>query len=422
MNVFLKNKNYRIFSIASFLSSAGDILFYLAFMTYASKLQNYSLALSLIAISESIPRLFYIVGGYAADRTKNKYRNIVLAAIIRFVLYGTAGFLLISNLSQWNLVIIIAGINLISDIIGTYSSGLVSPLIVNLVGSDEFAEAEGFTNGLGEIINVSAQFIGSGLLLFLSYSNLAFINAITFLVAGLLFAHVGFKQKADKKIQSHQEENINSQNFIATMKSSYQQAKKEHGLLTIIFVMAALNGSLGSMNALVSIVMVANRSTMIISNYTFTLAVIGIVASCGTALGSIFGPQLTKKISIFSVTNFSIVVDICAIVAVLIANIYLILPLFFLITVTASTASLKLTQWLVTSVDQTILSSTIGLLNTIVMIAVPVMTTIFSTISGITNVKYALIMLLAVEVIELIVAIRLSIKTKENINAFVETK
>ena len=422
MNVFLKNKNYRIFSIASFLSSAGDILFYLAFMTYAIKLQNYSLALSLIAISESIPRLFYIVGGYAADRTKNKYRNIVLAAIIRFVLYGTAGFLLISNLSQWNLVIIIAGINLISDIIGTYSGGLVSSLIVNLVGSDEFAEAEGFTNGLGEIINVSAQFIGSGLLLFLSYSNLAFINAITFLVAGLLFAHVGFKQKADKKIQSHQEENINSQNFIATMKSSYQQAKKEHGLLTIIFVMAALNGSLGSMNALVSIVIVANRSTMIISNYSFTLAVIGIVASCGTALGSIFGPQLTKKISIFSVTNFSIVVDICAIVAVLIANIYLILPLFFLITVTASTASLKLTQWLVTSVDQTILSSTIGLLNTIVMIAVPVMTTIFSTISGITNVKYALIMLLAVEVIELIVAIRLSIKTRENINTFVETK
>src|SRR5699024_5223483 len=126
MNVFLINKNYRKFSIASFLSSAGDILFYLAFMTYASKLQNYSLALSLIAISESIPRLFYIVGGYFADRTKNKYRNIVLAAIIRFMLYSIVGFLLISNLSQWNLVIIIAGINFISDIIGTYSRISVS--------------------------------------------------------------------------------------------------------------------------------------------------------------------------------------------------------------------------------------------------------------------------------------------------------
>lgn len=422
MNVFLKNKNYRIFSIASFLSSAGDILFYLAFMTYASKLQNYSLALSLIAISESIPRLFYIIGGYIADRTKNKYRNIVLAAIIRFVLYGMVGFLLSSNLSQWNLIIIIIGINLISDIIGTYSSGLVSPLIVNLVGSDAFAEAEGFTNGLGEIINVSAQFIGSGLLLFLSYSNLAFINAFTFLTAGLLFANVSFKQKNDKKIQVQQERNINKQNFFTTIKSSYQQTKKEHGLLTIIFIMAALNGSLGSMNALVSIVIAANRPTMIISNYSFTLAIIGIVASCGTALGSILGPQLTKKISIFSVTNFSIIIDTCATAAVLVANIYLILPLFFLITVTASTASLKLTQWLVTSVDQTILASTIGLLNTIVMITVPVMTTVFSTISGIATVRYSLLLLLTVEVIELIIAIRLSIKVRSKTSASIETK
>lgn len=40
MNVFLKNADFRRFSVASFLSGAGDILFYLAFMTYASKLQN----------------------------------------------------------------------------------------------------------------------------------------------------------------------------------------------------------------------------------------------------------------------------------------------------------------------------------------------------------------------------------------------
>ena len=68
MNVFLKNADFRRFSVASFLSGAGDILFYLAFMSYASKLQNYSLALSLIAISESVPKLFEIFGGYLADK------------------------------------------------------------------------------------------------------------------------------------------------------------------------------------------------------------------------------------------------------------------------------------------------------------------------------------------------------------------
>ncbi len=64
MNVFLKNKSYRRFSIASFLSGTGDILFYMALMTYASKLENYSLALSLIAISESLPKLLGVFSGY----------------------------------------------------------------------------------------------------------------------------------------------------------------------------------------------------------------------------------------------------------------------------------------------------------------------------------------------------------------------
>ena len=68
MNVFLKNADFRRFSVASFLSGAGDILFYLAFMTYASKLQNYSLALSLIAISESV---------------QNYSRSLVVTLLIR---------------------------------------------------------------------------------------------------------------------------------------------------------------------------------------------------------------------------------------------------------------------------------------------------------------------------------------------------
>ena len=124
MNIFLKNKDYRRFSIASFLSNAGDILFYLAFMTYASKLQNYSLALSLIAISESIPRLFDIFGGYLADKTRNKFKNIFLIAIVRFVLYGLVSILFITNISQWGLVIAVVIINFISDTVGAYSAAL----------------------------------------------------------------------------------------------------------------------------------------------------------------------------------------------------------------------------------------------------------------------------------------------------------
>ncbi|MEB3363343.1 hypothetical protein SDC49_05215 [Lactobacillus sp. R2/2] len=96
-------------------------------MTYASKLQNYSLALSLIAITESLPDLVQSLSGYLADRTHNKYRVIVWLAIIRFALYMLVGILFAININGWNLVLIVIGLNFISDLSGMYSGGLQTP-------------------------------------------------------------------------------------------------------------------------------------------------------------------------------------------------------------------------------------------------------------------------------------------------------
>lgn len=412
MNVFLKNKDYRRFSIASFLSGTGDVLFYLAFMTYASKLQNYSLALSLIAISESIPRLFEIFAGYFADRTHKKFRNIFLMAVVRFVLYGLVGILFATNVSDWNLVIAVVVINFFSDTFGSYSGGLVSPLIADIVGKEEFGEAEGFTGGVSQIINMVAQFVGSGLLLFMSYSSLAFVNAFTFLVAGILYLSVGLKHK--KAGQSLERQEVNEQKFLATMKSSYMQAKKAHGLLTIMVIVALLNGVLGAMSALIPIVMAGHKSTMLIGSYSFTMALMGVLVSLGAAFGSMFGQQLFRNVSAFTMTITAGILSFLTTLSSITAHIYAILPFFFLLAATASIASIKLIQWLVNTVEHKILASTMGLLNTFAMASAPVMTTIFTTISGISDVRYALIVLLAVEVSVVFVAVRLSVKVKRS--------
>ncbi|MBA1394855.1 MFS transporter, partial [Lactobacillus sp. XV13L] len=127
MDIFLKNKNYRRFTIASLLSTAGDILFYLALYTYASDLKNYTLALSLITISESVPRLLSSLGGYLADRTANKLQKTVWLAMLRGGLYLLVGVLFCQNIAGWNLVAMVIVINFISDTAGIYSSGLVTP-------------------------------------------------------------------------------------------------------------------------------------------------------------------------------------------------------------------------------------------------------------------------------------------------------
>ncbi|GAA2954724.1 MFS transporter [Lactobacillus kefiranofaciens subsp. kefirgranum] len=411
MNVFLKNKDYRRFSIASFLSTAGDILFYLAFMTYASKLHNYSLALSLIAISESIPRLFDIFAGYLADKTKRKFQNIFLMAVVRFILYGIVGLLFISNVSQWNLVIAVVIINFLSDTFGSYSGGLTAPLIVDIVGKKEFGEAEGFSNGMNEVINTVAQFVGSGLLLFLSFANLAFINALTFLVAGLLFLSVGLKHRKDQKPLEAQE--VNDQKFFATMKSSYKQMKKAQGLLTVIFVIALVNGMLTALGSLIPIVIAGNKATMVITSYSFTIAVMGVVVSCGAILGSMFGPQLFKKASVFTMTIIAIILSFATIIAAVFANMYAILVAYFFLAATASIASIKMQQWLVNTIEHKILASSVGLLNTILMAVAPIFTTVLTSISGFASVKYALFALIAVEVIIFFVAIKMGAKTRE---------
>lgn len=408
MGIFLKNKNYRKFTIASWLSGAGNILFYLALMTYASKLQNYSLALSLIAITESLPDLVQSLSGYLADRTHNKYRVIVWLAIIRFALYMLVGILFATNINGWNLVLIVIGLNFISDLSGMYSDGLQTPLIVGLVGENEMAEAQGFTSGISQLITLAAQFIGSGLLLFMSYSELAIVNALTFLAAGLIFANIGSKVRK----QHIQKEEVNDQNFFTTIKSSLKQVRQAHGLLTIVLVVALLNGLLSSIEPLISIA-IAGHKSMLIGNYSFTIALLGAAAAIGLASGSAIGTKLLKNVSLFQLSLLSTVNSAVMAIAILNKNIVFCLILMSTLGFLAGTSSPKLMQWLVVSVDRKILASSAGLLNTILAIAGPVMTTFFTSIAGTINVNYALYGVLELSVIVFTTTLLVMIKVNK---------
>ena len=397
MTIFFKNKEYRKFSIASILSSAGDILFYLALMTYASRLKNYSLALSLIAISESVPRLFSSVGGYLADRTQNKFQKIVWMAMIRGALYLLVGFLFSQNIAGWNLVIMVIIINFISDTAGTYSGGLTTPLVISLVKKDEIAEAEGFTSGVSQVITLVSQFVGSGLLLFMSYSALAVINGLTFIVAGLIYYNIAGSQR--KKGIATVTQEVDDRGFWSTLALALKQVKKASGLITTVLVIAVLNGVLSTIEPLISIVIAGNRQEMVIGTYSFTIALIGAMAGIGAALGSIFGTNIFKKVSLYLIIIFANIAGASVIIAILSKQIWFCLITYCILGFFAGTATPKLTQWMVGAVDRKILASSVGLINTILLIASPLMTTAFTTLSAVTNVQYSLLGLLIVSIL-----------------------
>ena len=136
------------------------------------------------------------------------------------------------------------------------------------------------------------------------------------------------------------------------------------------------------------------------------------VVACGAALGSMFSTQLFKKFTIFSMTILATLIALMTTFAIFATSIYLVLGLYFLLALTASATSIKLTQWLVTSVEHKILASTVGLLNTILIASAPLMTTILTTVSGATNIRYALILLVVLEVITFLIELKVSHKVK----------
>ncbi|WP_240402272.1 MFS transporter [Lactobacillus jensenii] len=408
MKVFFKNSNFRLFATGSFLSSAGDVLFYLAFMTYASNLKNYSLAISLIAISEAIPKFFTLFGGYLADKTRDKFKSIFNLALVRCILYTIVGLLLTTKMSDWNLVMCIALANFISDTFGTYSSGLVTPLIVAILGKENYAEGSGFANGMSQTISMLARFAGASMLLFMSYSSLAFINAATFLIAGILFALVG-KRVNTQKLPLPKS---NKLNFFQTLKTSFKQVKKQNNLLTMISILVLLNAVLAVLIPLFTIILATHKQTMLIGSYSFTLAIGETIVGSGMILGSLFGPTIFKKTSVFLLAIYSSILALFASLSLFINNLFVILGTFALLTFFVATISLKMNQWLISSVESSILGSTASLLNTLLMASDPFMTMLLSSITAISNVYIAISVLLCFNVLVIFLIITAYLKNK----------
>ena len=87
MNLLLKNKIYRFITYSDILSVIGDSFFYLAFLTYASTLENSAIAISIISISESLPEVFSMFTGVYADKVKDKAKADIYSNFLRMFIY-----------------------------------------------------------------------------------------------------------------------------------------------------------------------------------------------------------------------------------------------------------------------------------------------------------------------------------------------
>lgn len=87
MNTFLTNKNYRMLLINQWVSSFGDTLFYISFISYVSGYKFASLAVLCITVSETLPQISQLFTGVIADFQKNRVAKYIAILASKFLLY-----------------------------------------------------------------------------------------------------------------------------------------------------------------------------------------------------------------------------------------------------------------------------------------------------------------------------------------------
>ncbi|HEM5167053.1 TPA: MFS transporter [Streptococcus suis] len=336
MKKLIHNKLFLSSFVADLISNFGDTLYYLALMNYVLLLADTKFALAMITASETLPILAGLFIGIWADKTKNKLDTILATLVVRVGLYALVGFLMGFAPALW-VVAVVCVINFLSDLAGQYENGLYMPVSLRVVAAEDRETAMAFKMTVKSLLQIAFQASGAILIGFMSYQNLAFFDAGTFLVSLAIMATLRpalAKLLKENPIQeAEQTEGGIIEGMRNSLKESYQAVQNIPVLKASIVIIASLNAIFTALSPLV-ILNMKEFSDFVIVNAGTTIALISIFFSVGSILGSSIGMALFKNVSLINLLKFSTLMPVLLFSGFFLHNIYVVLTVIFVTAMT----------------------------------------------------------------------------------------
>ncbi|MCU9533215.1 MFS transporter [Streptococcus sp. CSL10205-OR2] len=318
MKKVFRNSLFMLSFLSDMISNFGDILYYYALMNYVLLIPETKIAVALVSISETLPIITGFVMGIYADKTKNKVDTILYTLIFRFFLYAVVGILMGFQPALW-IVIIAILINLFSDVSGQYENGLFTPLSLRIVSDDDREAAISFRQAAGSALSIILQPTGAVLITWLSFQQLAFANAGTFALAGLIIYSIRTKLQGllmEKPIEITTPES--NQSIFKSMKENilliFQELKKIPEVKFSMVIAPIFNG-LFSILGVVVLLLINQDANFVILNVPTTIMALPLAFTLGTIIGSFLAPNVFKNISlikmIFIIAFFPPIIFLC---------------------------------------------------------------------------------------------------------------
>ncbi|HEM3569112.1 MFS transporter [Streptococcus suis] len=338
MKKLIHNKLFLSSFVADLISNFGDTLYYLALMNYVLFLPDTKFALAMITVSETLPILSGLFMGIWADRTKNKLDTILATLVVRFGLYALVGFLMGFTPALW-IVAVVCMVNFLSDLAGQYENGLYMPLSLRVVAAEDRETAMAFKNTVGGILKIVFRSSGAILIGYMSYQHLAFFNAGTFLVS--LAIMVGLRPAFAKLLKENPIQEVEQTETEAglikgigqSLKESYQAIQNIPVLKASIITITSLNAIFTALSPL-AILNMKEFPDFVIANAGTTVALISILFSVGSILGSSLGMALFKNVSLVNLLKFSTLMPVLLFLGFFLHNIYVVLTVIFVTAMT----------------------------------------------------------------------------------------
>ncbi|MEG0730899.1 MAG: MFS transporter [Vagococcus sp.] len=385
MNVYLKNRNYRTLTNASLLNAIGNSLYNIVFIVYASTLSFNTLAISLASATIFIPSFFQPFIGHIADKTKNKFKWVIISRIGQVILFLSLARLILLE-GTLSLFLILLLINVLGDCLGMFSGALQLPFIKLLVPEDDLVEAMGFQNGLNTLIQLIFQGVGALAIVKLNYNFSLFglINSFTFLLAALvIITQYNVLSSLEKQLTTHSFPATSS--FKKDFKETIQIFMSNPFLKMLISYAVLINLLFSSSEGLINISLL-KREVLWFGNLPNTIALISISTSVGLLLGSLLTMDFFKHIKTNSI--ISLVLGnafLLSISIVVIQSKLLLILLLFTFGYLLGKLNPRLSAYMISEVPEKKLGLTSGIFNVLVMAGTPLGQLIFLGSANLVN-------------------------------------
>ena len=411
MNIFLKNKLYRLFTISLAFGNAGRTLFDIAFIIYATSLPNPELAVSIVSIATTLPYIISFILGYFADQTKDKYNIILSTRFYQFLLFSLFALVCIYGV-QWWIFIVLVFVNVVADILGGYNSYLSMSINTRLVRKEQLSEALAFISSINNTISLGGKAVGVFILGLLSYnySYFGMLNAVLFLIAFLILAKYKNTMKAEiGSFKVKNTEKVSTKIFLKDTIENFKILREIKKIYNFVILFLGMNFYSSAMFALLLVILVKNES-LLFGNLAYTITLLEIVEVLSTIAGGVYQISFYKNMSLRNNAILEIILFIMYVGnLLLLQNKFILVILTVIIGYFAGISNPKLDALILQSVPEEKQTSIYSIFSTIITISVPIGTTVILFFANAISASFALYSSL----ILLILVLVYSFKVKE---------